>query len=206
MSERNKLVSYAMDFASYLFHKVDGINRIILHGSVARGDYDNKSDIDLFVDIDDMKKEKKVLEVIQDYYKTKKFSEWKMKGISNQISVISGKIDSAEWKSLKRAIISTGIVLYGKYKAETEKIYSYVLFSFENIKPERKRVSIFRKLFGFKFKKQKYSGLVEKMHGIKIGKGSVVVPTERANELKNYLKERGISPKVYDFWTDTRIN
>ena len=48
--ERNELIAYAMDFASYLESKIEGINRIILHGSVSREDFDEESDIDIFID------------------------------------------------------------------------------------------------------------------------------------------------------------
>ena len=33
MAEKNELIAYAMDFASYLISKIKGIDRIILHGS-----------------------------------------------------------------------------------------------------------------------------------------------------------------------------
>ena len=58
--KQNELIAYAMDFASYLISKVDGIHRIILHGSIARGDFDDESDIDLFIDVSDIKMEKKI--------------------------------------------------------------------------------------------------------------------------------------------------
>jgi len=176
--ERNEIIAYAMDFASYLVSRSEGINRIILHGSVARGDFDSESDIDLFVDITDKKSEKKIRIYEENYYKTNSYKEWKLKGVDNEISLIIGKLDSDEWKDLKRAIMNTGIVLYGKYTAENKEAKHYVLFSFENIKPESKRVGLFRKLFGFNAGKKKYSGLAEKFNMRRIGKGTILVPIE----------------------------
>ncbi len=55
MLEKNELIAYASDFVSYLLSKFkEGeINRVILHGSIARGDFDEESDIDLFIDVKD---------------------------------------------------------------------------------------------------------------------------------------------------------
>ena len=77
-----------------------------------------------------------------------------MKGIDNAISIIAGELNSEEWKNLKRAIMNTGIILYGKYKSSAEKINQYSLISFENIKPDKKRVALYKK----KYKKYKKLG------------------------------------------------
>jgi len=204
MAKRNELIAYAIDFASYLISKETEINRIILHGSVARGDFDEESDIDIFTDVIryDRRIEKKINNITNDYYKTKKFKEWELKGIKNTFSLIVGSLDNEEWKDLKRSIINTGIILYGKYKGEAEKIKQYTLFSFENIKPDKKRVAVFRKLFGFKLKNKSYPGIIEKYKGISVGKGAVLVPIESVNELKRYFQEKKISVKLYDLWSD----
>src|SRR3989344_5155509 len=120
-----------IDKIKNMINKVNGINRIILHGSVARGDYVEDSDVDLFVDA---KKniEKEVNKALENYPKTKKFQEWKFKGIENEISIIIGNLESREWRDLKRSMMNTGIILFGKYKPEVEKVNHYVIFSFEN--------------------------------------------------------------------------
>ena len=202
--EKNSLIPYAMDFTSYLLSKEKNINKIILHGSVARGDFNEESDIDLFIDADS-KLEKKIDKILKNYYKTKRFKEWELKGITNPISIITGKLDSKEWVNLKRAIINTGIILYGKYKSDVEKINHYVLFSFENIKPDKKRVVMFRKLFGFKANGKKYNGMIENIEGIRIGKGVLLIPIEHLKEIKNYFQEKKVSVKLYDLWSDVKF-
>jgi len=57
------LISYSIDFVSFLIQKTksrEKIKNIILFGSVARGEADRESDIDLFIDIvrEDIKIEK----------------------------------------------------------------------------------------------------------------------------------------------------
>ena len=204
MQQRNELVAYALDFVSYLIEKADKIDRIILHGSVSRGDFDEESDIDLFIDCD-KKFEKKINEIIEDYYNTEKFKKWKLKGIENSFSCIIGKLDSNEWKELKRSIMNTGIILYGKYKAEAEKINQYTLFSFENIKPDKKRIAIFRKLFGFKVKGKRYPGFADEVKAVRIGKGCLLVQIENTKKLSDYFKNKKTTPKIYDFWSDTKV-
>src|SRR3989344_966233 len=196
--ERNELISYAMDFASYLALKVADIDRILLFGSVARGDFDEKYDVDLFVDSRVKWIDKRIDNILKDYYKTRKYKEWQLKGIAKDFSVISGNLEADEWKNLKRAILTDGIILYGRFTGESDKLQQYTLFSFENIKPDKKRVSIFRGLFGFKAGKKEYLGLVEKIGGIRIGKGSVLVSALKSNELKKYLHEKKVNVKIYD--------
>jgi len=207
MIEKNKLISYAMDLASYLISKEKKINRIILYGSIARGDFDEESDIDLFVDVLDNKSviEKRINKILDNYYDSKKYKEWELKGITNTFSIITGGLDSKEWTDLKRAIINTGIILYSKYKSKVEKVNSYTLFSFENIKPNKKRIVIFRKLFGFKVKGKSYPGLVDKINAIKIGKGALLVPIEKVNELRRYFQDKKVKVKLYDLWSDSRF-
>ncbi len=78
--ESNELIAYAMDFSAYLVLKIKNIDRIIVHGSAARGDFDKESDIDLFVDT--RKKVENEIEKAKENWKgTSKFREWKLKGV-----------------------------------------------------------------------------------------------------------------------------
>jgi len=154
------------------------------------------------LDIFDKKLKDKIDKFERDYYKTSKYKEWKLKGMTNEFSIISGKLDAEEWADLRRAVAVTGLILYGKYKAEKRKIKHYTLFSFENIKPNEKRVALFRKLFGFKVKGKRYAGFADKIEAIKVGKGTLLVPIEYANDLKKYFNEKKIKVKLYDIWLD----
>ena len=205
MQKRNELISYAMDFCSYLIRNVEGIDKIILHGSVSRGDFDNKSDIDLFIDTSNKKLEKDVARLKENFFKTEIYKNWKLKGMDREISILIGKLDSKEWANLKRAIISTGILIYGKYISNVEKTNQYVLFSIENIKPDKKRVAIHRKLYGFTQKKKKYLGLIDEVEGIKLGKNIVLIPAQHQQKIKDYLKSKKVVPKIYDLWSDVEI-
>ncbi|MDO8460466.1 MAG: nucleotidyltransferase domain-containing protein [Nanoarchaeota archaeon] len=205
MANKDELTAYVIDFVSFLILRVKNINKIILYGSVARGDFDESSDIDLFIESLDKNLPKKIDKILEEYRRTSRYKEWKLKGIQKQFSIIVGDIESEEWKDLKRAVMNTGVTLYGKYHSDIEKSKQYVLFSFENIKPDKKRVSIFRKLYGFKMNKKDYPGLANKIKAKKIAKGALLVPIEHANDLKQFFHEKRIAPKIFDLWTDENI-
>lgn len=202
---RNELVAYAMDFASYLISRTEDINRIILHGSIARGDFDEKSDVDLFIDTRARNAERHIQKIADDYYKTERYKQWTLKGIANEISLIVGILDSTEWKNLKRAILATGILVYGKYTAGVEKTRQYTLISFGSIKPDSRRVSVYRKLFGFKQQKKSYSGLAEKCNAVRVGTGSLLVPAAHVQTLVSYFHNKKIPMKLYDLWSDADL-
>lgn len=205
MENKNKLIAYAMDFASYLVEKIEGIDKIILHGSVARGDFGEDSDIDLFIDSLNQRISKEIKRIEEDYYKTKKYKLWELKGVKNRFSLIIGRIDSKEWADLKRAVINTGILLYGKYKANIKRIAQYTLFSFENISPEARRVKVYRKLFGFSLGRKDYSGLIEQTGSIRVGKGAILVPIEHTQKIKDYFRKEKVSAKLFDLFSDSKI-
>lgn len=202
---RSEIISYAMDFASYLLLKVDGIDRILLFGSVPRGDFDDASDVDIFVDTKIKNIQKRIDKNTEDYYQTRKFKEWQMKGIEKDFAVISGDLESDEWKDLKRAILSNGLLLYGRFTGNTDNLRQFSLFSFENIKPEKKRVALFRALFGFIAGKKRYDGLIIRIGGKRISKGSMIIPAQKSRELIEYFHKKKINFKVYDIWTDEKL-
>ncbi|PIN91399.1 hypothetical protein COU57_00840 [Candidatus Pacearchaeota archaeon CG10_big_fil_rev_8_21_14_0_10_32_14] len=205
MQKRNESISYAMDFSSYLIKSVEGIERIILHGSISRGDFDEKSDIDLFIDTTNKKLEKTISKLKEDYSKTEVYKKWKLKGIEMKISIIVGKLEDKEWANLKRAITTTGILLYGKLKSNVEKTNQYILFSIENIRPDKKRVAIHRKIYGYTFNGKKVPGLIDEINGIKLGKNIILVPAQYSHKIKDYLKSKKVVPKIYDLWSDVEI-
>lgn len=195
-----------MDCAAYIIGNVAHIDTLILHGSITRGDYDEKSDVDLFIDTREKKTEEKIRRALENYYTTQTYKNWILKGVKNQFSPIVGNLESDEWKNLKRALMNTGIILYGKYKSSPEKLTQYLLCSFENIKPDNKRIALYRKLFGFTLKKRNYLGSIHEWNAKRIGKGSLLIPVEYANRANQFFKERKVLVKLYDIWLDSPIS
>src|SRR3989344_8053578 len=130
--KQETLIAYSMSAASYLVENVSGIRNIILFGSVARGKFDEKSDVDIFVDIQEFskKKESEIKEALENFKKTEVFEKWRLKGIEIEIVPVIGSLKSKEWESLYLSICSEGLSLYGKYQSKPDDLKHHVIFSY----------------------------------------------------------------------------
>jgi len=193
--------SYASAFASYLLKELKEpkiIKSIILFGSSARNEATKESDIDLFIETEKRDKnfEKKINQLVQDFYSTREYLQFKIKGIENPLHLIIGKLN--EWKELKKSIESTGIVLYGQYLSSEISGKKHILISWDNIK--KNRGAFLNKLYGFKTKDKKYIGLIEKYNGKKIGKSSLIVPIENKDEIFELIKKYKADAKILEIY------
>ena len=202
---RNRLISYAESFASFLLDSrtSEDIDRIILFGSVARGDFDEKSDIDIFIDTR-KNMENDVEKRLRSFEKSEIKRRWGLKGIKNDISVKTGELD--KW-SLRRDVISSGIMLYGKCREMPENIKYYLLIKASFGGLERKdKISLWRKLYGYKQKvgAKKYvsRGLVYELGGKKFSSGMIAIPMERKNDMIKFLNKNKISYTLNEIWSD----
>lgn len=203
--ENNNLIAYSMSFASYLVQSIksDKIKNIILFGSVARGDHNKESDIDIFVD-SKQNIEKEVYGVLDSFYDSiiyKKY--WKLIGIRNEISIKVGNIEN--W-DLKSSIISHGILLYGKYYHEMEgKLHS--LFIIEIPGKRKDKIKVWRKLYGYKQKVNKklytQKGILEELQGKRLGASNFTVPIQNANQIKQFLRKNKVTFKSIDLQSDS---
>ena len=201
--ERHDLISYAMNFAAFLIRKKPKIERIILFGSVARGDFDGESDIDLFIDAPLNRKD--IEPILELYEISEENKKYRIEGLKNEIRVKAGKLD--EWKSVERSIISDGILLYGKFKEMPKGINGYILFKMLIGKMERKnKMKVWRRLYGYKQKignKVYYSkGLIEETNGRKLCRGLFTVPTEKSNEIIDFLRKNKVGYEVKEIFSD----
>lgn len=194
------LIAYAMDFASFLVQKIparEKISNIILFGSVARGEADKASDVDIFIDVT---KETAVLDehirhAAKAFKATTKYKNyWKPLGVENEIKPIVGQL--RKWKELKPSIVANGIVLYGKFKPDVKEGIHLAFFIWENIKPNAHRVSLNKKLFGHRQGKKFYNGLLQEYGGERIGKGCIAAPLENANIFQQLFRKYNVSVKV----------
>lgn len=196
---KNERIAYAAAFCSFLIERAD-IRSVILFGSASRGSANKESDIDVFVDTRENKN--RINRILDEFYGSKINELWKLKGIKNPISLIVGNIEEKEWSDLKRSIITDGIVLFGKYKSEPEKLRHFALFSYSNVTDAKKRVNLHRKLFGYKVGKRHYEGVVSKSGGIRHGSGSFSVPIEKYKDVRDVFKEMKITPMITEMWID----
>jgi len=197
--ERNKLISLALSFASFLVDRIE-VKSILLFGSVAKNTFDRESDIDIFIETD-RRNDKKINNLLELYKKTGEYERFKLEGIENEIVIKCGDLN--EWKDLKRSIISGGIVLYGKYQGKPQKLKHKLLFLLNVRGNERsKKVKVWRKIYGYKQKIGEktyfFKGLIEK----KIGRGGFLVSIENLQEIINYLKENKVKYSFFDVWIE----
>lgn len=200
------LISYATNFVSFIlrYNINKEINSIILFGSVATNNFDEESDIDLFIDTD-KKNNNKIIRVLELYKKSEDYKKYKLFGIKNEISIKTGKLE--EWKDIKRSIISNGIYLYGKYKSIPDKIKQYIICNIELKKLNRnKKIKLWRLLYGYtqKINKKlyKFKGLIEELYGKKIAKNLFIIPVENQQKLIYTLKMNKVSYKINEIWSD----
>ena len=201
--KKTDLVGFAHSFVSFALPRFTGpIQEIILFGSVARGDFTSKSDIDLFFSVSSseqaatIEQELKVIE--PKFYKSQMYQLWKQKGAINPLSIKVGVLE--QWE-LKRSIISDGIVLYGKYKSEV-KGKGYVLIPFTAIPDITKRNRIMRTLFGRVEEGYSKEGLVTKLGGRRIAPTVFFIPLQFADQVIPLLKKEKMNYELIELWTD----
>ena len=206
------IVAYIYDFISFLFEKniKEEIKNIILFGSVASGEFDEQSDIDIFIEIWDARKkviiEKKVKEQLSKF-EDKAARIWYPRDIKNKFSIITGDLNSPEWDNLKYDIISNGIVLYGKFQIMPEKMQHRVLITFSlNKLKQQEKMKFMRILYGYKSKKNrkqyKKEGLLDTCSGIKFSSNSIIIPIEKTKEFRKLFSKFKITPQIREIWTE----
>lgn len=200
---KQELVAYTLSFISFILPKIYGLREIILFGSVARGDFDKNSDIDLFFDIENKENEETIKKLagkeLEKFYKSKIAEMWFLKGVKNPISINVGRIE--EWK-LKRSIISEGISLYSRYKEIPENMAGFAFFSINPIKNITKRNRVLREIFGRNEKNYFKKGIIDEIQGKKLSALSFVIPKEHTERVLKLLGKEKVNYRFFEFWTD----
>lgn len=192
---REELLAKTYSFLSYLFREEPPIKRLFLFGSVARGDFDEESDIDLFLEVGkkDEKRTKRMAEkALQRFYKIEG-EKWKYRGTDNPFSLKFGPLE--EWK-LKNSIEREGIALYASVIAPDLK--KYLLFTIRPIKPLKKRIRVVRKLFGREGYQEK--GMVGTYHGKILDPRTFIVSADGLKEITYYLAKEKVEFRFEEIW------
>lgn len=200
-------ISYAQSFASFLcrsrFVEIDVIRGIILFGSAVRGEIDKGSDIDIFIDISNERLSDKVGKGVEKtlslFYKSSTYSSFKASGLSNPINCQIGDLD--RW-SLRRSIISDGIVLYGRFIGAPKEGKASVIVSISPIKDIARRNRVMRFLLGRNEGKSSRPGFLSQV-GAKILSPTVfVVPPQNIHAVIGLLKREKVQHRLFDVWSD----
>ncbi len=200
--KKNKLIAYALDFVSFLLEHSINLKKAILFGSVVTEESDKESDLDIFLETDEV--ERRIQRLLTEFENTKG-ENWRLKGIENQISLKIGDLE--KWPKLKRSIQSYGLLLYGKYKEVPEEIENYGLFllNFDKLK-RAKKVSVWRKLYGYSQKvgEKRYvkKGFVDEM-GKRLERGVLAVPYKNVKSVKDFLNKNKVKFRIIEVWSDS---
>lgn len=206
MMKRETLISYALSFSSFLLDSSLGssIEKILLFGSVARGDFTKESDIDLFIETNPSL-EKEIEKILVLFQSSQTYTLWKTKGVHHEFSLKIGHLE--QWK-LKREVLSSGITLYGKSIEKPETLHYYLLIQLQEQKQAAAlQMRFWRKLYGYKQKvaDKVYStqGLIEQCSGKKLGKALFLVPMDKRKIILNFLNKNKMKYQVYEIWSDS---
>ena len=164
----NKLISYGYDFVSYLMLQPKirqiSLKKITLFGSVVRDDVTSKSDVDIFIDVPNPKKDYKDLveKIKSSFLNSNRIKKWKILNVSNELNIIVDNLELDKWENLRDNLSNT-VVLWQNYVSISEKIKPYFIIKWKTkAKNPSERVKISRFMYGYSANNKKYTGFVEK--------------------------------------------
>lgn len=198
---------YASYFAAFLLNNLDeknleNIERIVLYGSVARGEADEESDVDIFIEVrrEGKKFSNEINKFVEMFYRSREATLFKLKGIENKINVKIGKLK--DWKELYGSIASDGIVLYGPYEAKKmpSGAKHYVIIYWDKI--GKNRGAFLNRIYGFSVKGKRYEGFLEKFEGRRLGKSCIILPASHKKEVVVLLKDYKVNAKIFEVFME----
>lgn len=203
---RYDLLSYASSFVSFLIKDpaIGAIvQRVLVFGSVARGDFDEESDIDVFIDVEDEGYEKRIRGRLDLFEVSEDARKHHLEGIRNPISLRVGRLET--WDSLQQAIAGSAVTLYGPSGVSPENMEGQGLFELDLADMDRaKKVKIWRTLYGYSQKvgERTYTskGKVETLGGTRLGRGVLLVPLRSIGDMAGFLNGEGVRYKVREVW------
>ena len=185
--------------------KNNKISAIILFGSTVREERTEESDVDLCIILDklDPALEKKIFNQILDL-ENKYDYDFQV--------IYSNKHFEGLDRQFVENILREGEVLFGNIpnisiqKLELQA-FSLIKFSIRNLSSAEKN-KLNRYLYGKtstkKYKNKFYStrkpGVVERVHGFRMGRGSIMVPINHSWKLEKMLDEHGVSVQRINVW------
>lgn len=183
---------------------------IFLFGSIAQGNADNRSDIDLLIVFDTYAKDFENSQIRNKISELSLHLEGKYN--KNIQTVFTNKRFEGLDNYFVKEVMHKGILLYAKSpKIETKRVMlePYVLVLYNLPKIDRKeKMKITRELLGHKTKKvvkgitheSKKEGIIKELGGKHLGRGNIIISQKKAGELEKALKGFNITYNKIDTW------
>lgn len=207
--KKETILAYVYDFVECLLETglQKEIKRIILFGSVARGTFDKKSDVDLFIELlNPAKKDmfNNTLKSVLRSFEEKAEHTWQLKGVKLPITCVIGSLDEPRWKELKEELISTGLCIYDKFEMLPKKLKHYFMISYSLKKLLKKdQMKLIRRLFGyntFKKKEYKHAGLLKETGGMKLGTNTILVRSDIIKDFRKLFAKFKVKINIREAW------
>ncbi len=162
------------------------INAIYLFGSAVRGELQDHSDIDLFIECT-LQHEKRVEQLVNSgiakFIVSQDFQKWKLLRYTYPFSIQVGRLQ--EWE-LKLSIASEGILLYSN-KSILTLGKRHVLFTISLPKSKKAYIKLRRTLFGRDEEFYQDTGIIHALQGKKISSTVFILPQDQQTKMREIL-------------------
>lgn len=176
-------------------HQVEGVEAAILYGSIARGDYGPRSDIDILVLVEDVRAGRMAREILAEIELSR----------SVQPTIRTKKQLEQTDFGLLRKIFQEGLVLFAKKPldlpaADVLQIKPYTLFVFELGRIAQKEKARFnRELYQSK-RHGGTGGVIGEVGGRKLARGCVLAPAGARRRLEMLFKRFKVEAEGMQVW------
>ena len=178
--------------------RIEDVKAVILYGSLARGEFTSRSDIDLFILTTDGKTQKEVED------KVIELESEIGKNIQPTIRTIAElqKTDTG----LLQNIFQEGKALYLKEPSDIPSAIllqqkPFLIYSFQiSSLPQKDKARFNRQLYEQTKKDYKYKGLLWEIGGQKLSAGCVMIPYEQKERIEKFFKKFKVKFEQLKVW------
>lgn len=188
-------------FIKRIKEEVPSIETAVLFGSMVRGDYDSRSDIDIMLVSDSEHKDEinaTISKIITEFHPHREIR-----------TVLTNLHDYDE--DYYQNVFREGKVLFGKVILTPDHLAlkPYLIVSYDlSGKPNTLQVKISKKVHGYTSKKiiddkekiYTYPGIEEKYGGKIVSKSAIILPFDKGKEFSNELTQLGVPYRIFKIW------
>ena len=178
--------------------RIEDVKAVILYGSLARGGFTSRSDIDLFILTTDGKTQKEV---------ENKVIELETEIGRNIQPTIRTIVELQKTDTgLLQNIFQEGKILYLKEPSDIPSAIllqqkPYLIYSFQiSSLPQKDKARFNRQLYEQIRKGYKYKGLLQEIGGQKLSAGCVMIPYEQKEKIEKFFKKFKVKFEQLKVW------